>query len=289
MKLVTYQSVRGPVVGVVVDGQVHSVVDLVPGSPDTMIGVIGGGAVLLSDIRAALAAATTPGLPLSQTELLEPVPGHGKFLCMGLNYLEHIREGGRDRPVPEFPTLFLRTRTSLLPPGGAIVAPQASERLDYEAELVVVIGKRVRNVDEATALEAVFGYTAFNDGSLRDFQKHTTQWTAGKNFDATGPYGPAIVTADELPSGGAGLWIRSRLNGAIMQDGNTDDMIFSVARIIAYASQAMTLEPGDLIATGTPSGVGQARTPPVFMKPGDVVEIEIEGIPALRNPVVAAA
>nr|WP_285292346.1 fumarylacetoacetate hydrolase family protein [Aureimonas altamirensis] len=208
---------------------------------------------------------------------------------MGLNYLEHIREGGRDRPVPEFPTLFLRTRTSLLPPGGAIVAPHASERLDYEAELVVVIGKRVRNVDEAAALDAVFGYTAFNDGSLRDFQKHTTQWTAGKNFDATGPYGPAIVTADELPSGGAGLGIRSRLNGAIMQDGNTDDMIFSVARIIAYASQAMTLEPGDLIATGTPSGVGQARTPPVFMKPGDVVEIEIEGIPALRNPVVAAA
>lgn len=289
MKLVTYHSPHGAAVGVVDGDAVRAVSDLVPDAPASMIGVIEAGEALLSAIKAALATASSPAIPLAEATLLEPVPGHGKFLCMGLNYLEHIREGGGDRPVPEFPTLFLRTRTSLLPPGGAIVAPHASGRLDYEAELVVVIGKRIRNVDEAAALDAVFGYTAFNDGSLRDFQKHTTQWTAGKNFDATGPYGPAIVTADELPSGGAGLGIRSRLNGAIMQDGNTDDMIFSVARIIAYASQAMTLEPGDLIATGTPSGVGQARTPPVFMKPGDVVEIDIDGIPALRNPVVAAA
>lgn len=223
-------------------------------------------------------------LPLAEVRLRAPLDP-GKFICLGLNYAEHVKEGGRD--LPEYPTLFLRVASSLLPPGGAILRPRVSADLDYEAELLVVIGRRVRDVPEAEALEAVFGYTAFNDASVRDFQHQTTQWTAGKNFDATGPFGPAIVTADELPPGAAGLAIRSRLNGQVMQDGNTRDMIFPVARVISYVSQVMTLEPGDVIATGTPAGVGAARTPPVFLKPEDVIEVEIEGIPTLTNPVAA--
>jgi 2-keto-4-pentenoate hydratase/2-oxohepta-3-ene-1,7-dioic acid hydratase in catechol pathway len=249
--------------------------------------MIAGGPALLSKIKSALAASASEGLPLSEVRLLAPIEKPGKFICMGLNYMDHIRESGR--AVPDHPTLFLRVASSLLDPDGDIVLPKVSELLDYEAELLVVIGKTVRAVSEANALDCVFGYTAFNDGSLRDYQRRTTQWTAGKNFDATGPFGPAIVTADDLPPGASGLSIQARLNGQVMQDGNTADMIFSVARIIADVSEVMTLEPGDVIATGTPSGVGFARNPPTFMKAGDVIDIAIEGIPVLSNRVVAAA
>ncbi len=277
MKLVRYA--HGDTTGVgILEGQ--SVVPL--SGTKTMLDIVEGG------IEQLLAPDSDAGrLALDDVKLLSPLERPGKFICMGLNYAEHVKEGGRE--LPEFPTLFLRVQTSLLPPDGDIVLPKASAKLDYEAELLVVIGKKVSNVSEDDALDAVFGYTAFNDGSLRDFQRQTTQWTAGKNFDATGPFGPAIVTADELPLGAEGLTIRSRLNGQVMQDGNTQDMIFPVAKIISYASQVMTLEPGDVIATGTPSGVGFARTPPVFMKEGDLIQIEIEGIPTLSNRVVAAA
>lgn len=285
MQFVRFEAEGKQGVGAVIDGKVFALGDLVEDAPDDMIGVIEGGSGLLEKIGRA--AEGSNGVSLTEVQLLAPIERPGKFICMGLNYLEHVKEGGRD--IPEFPTLFLRVQTSLLPPTGEIVLPKASEKLDFEAELLVVIGKTARHVSEAQALDHVFGYTAFNDGSLRDFQRRTTQWTAGKNFDATGPFGPVIVTADELPPGGAGLSIRSRLNGQIMQDGNTRDMMFSVARIISYASEIMTLEPGDVIATGTPSGVGFARTPPVFMKAGDVIDIEIEGIPTLSNRVVAAA
>lgn len=166
--------------------------------------------------------------------------------------------------------------------------PLCSDKLDYEAELAIVIGKPGRNVREADALSHVFGYACFNDGSVRDYQRKSTQWTMGKNFDGTGPFGPDIVTADELPAGAAGLRIASRLNGQTMQNGNTRDMIFPVARTIALISEVMTLEPGDLIITGTPAGVGYARKPPVFLRPGDICEVEIEGIGILRNPVVSA-
>lgn len=284
MQFLRYEAAGRPAVGVLAEGKVYDLASLVPGTTDDMVSVIAAGADLQDKARKALAGAT--GAPLDSVKVLSPIERPGKFICMGLNYLEHVKEGGRD--IPEFPTLFLRVQTSLLPPDGEIVLPKVSDKLDFEAELLVVIGKTAHNVPEDKALEHVFGYTAFNDGSLRDYQRRTTQWTAGKNFDATGPFGPVIVTADELPVGAVGLSIRSRLNGEIMQDGNTKDLMFSVARIISYASDVMTLQPGDVIATGTPSGVGFARTPPVFMKAGDEIAIEIEGIPTLSNKVVAA-
>jgi acylpyruvate hydrolase len=179
----------------------------------------------------------------------------------------------------------LRVTTSLTAPDGAILYPECSEQLDYEAELAVVIGKSATNVSAADALDYVAGYSCFNDGSVRNYQRKSTQWTMGKNFDSTGGFGPALVTANELPAGASGLRIVARLNGNIMQDSNTADMIFDVATLIATLSEAMTLEPGDVIATGTPSGVGYARTPPVFMTPGDICEIEIEDIGILTNTV----
>lgn len=222
--------------------------------------------------------------PISDLTLGLPVPNPGKIICVGLNYREHAKEGGN--PIPDYPAIFLRAQTSLVPHGMPLLVPEVSQELDYEAELAVVIGARARKVAERDALGCVFGYSCFNDGSVRDFQRKSSQWTIGKNFDGTGAFGPHVTTADELPPGAAGLNIRTRLNGVVMQSGNTSDMIFSMERLIAIVSDVMTLEPGDLIVTGTPSGVGYARKPPVFLKPGDVCAIEIDGIGVLRNPVV---
>jgi 2-keto-4-pentenoate hydratase/2-oxohepta-3-ene-1,7-dioic acid hydratase in catechol pathway len=166
------------------------------------------------------------------------------------------------------------------------VRPRASQKLDWEAELVIVVGRRARHLSEADALSYVAGYSCMNEGSVRDYQRKSTQWTIGKNFDSSGSFGPEIVTPDEIPQGPNALRIALRVNGETMQDSNTNDMIFSVPRIIATLTEAMTLEPGDIIATGTPSGVGYPRTPPRFMTPGDVVEVEIEGIGTLRNTIV---
>lgn len=216
-------------------------------------------------------------------DLLTPVPSPGKVICIGLNYRKHAEEGGN--PIPDYPAVFLRANTSLVAHGKPIHRPAVSDRLDYEAELAVIIGRRAVRVSEAEALDYVGGYACFNDGSLRDYQRKSTQWTMGKNFDRTGAFGPDLVTPDELPPGARDLRIVSRLNGEIMQDGNTSDMIFSVERLIACLSEVMTLEPGDVIATGTTSGVGYARNPPVFMKRGDVCEIEIAGIGTLENSI----
>ncbi len=219
----------------------------------------------------------------ASVQLRPVVPDAGKIICVGLNYAEHAKEGGNARP--EYPSLFMRCTTSLVAHADAIVRPPVSDKLDYEAELAVVIGKRVHRATAANALDAVAGYACFNDGTLRDYQRRTAQWTIGKNFDLTGGFGPWMVTADELPTGGKGLAISSRLNGRVMQSSNTDDMLWSVAELIVIISECITLEPGDVIATGTPSGVGYARTPPVFMRAGDVIEIEIAGVGCLRNPV----
>lgn len=216
-----------------------------------------------------------------------PIRSPGKIICLGLNYVDHAKEGGYD--VPDYPALFMRGMTSMIPASAPIIRPRCSERLDYEAELMVIIGEGGRHIAESDALQHVFGYTLFNDASIRDYQRKTHQWTPGKNFDGTGPVGPVVVTPDELPPGAAGLRIQSRLNGEIMQDANTDDMIFPVDQTIAILSEVMTLEPGDMIAMGTPPGVGHARKPPVWMKAGDVVEIEVEGIGILRNPIVDEA
>ncbi|QYU67466.1 fumarylacetoacetate hydrolase family protein [Leptolyngbya sp. 15MV] len=204
-----------------------------------------------------------------------------------MNYALHAKEGGN--PIPDYPAIFLRAPTSLVAPGAPMIRPRASDKFDYEAELAVVIGRTARHVSEDRALDHVGGYACFNEGSIRDYQRKSTQWGAGKNFDGTGAFGPEIVTPDELPPGADNLRISTRLNGETMQDSTTGDMIFRVAKIIAVLSEIMTLEPGDVIATGTPSGVGYARKPPRFLTPGDVVEIEIEGIGVLRNPVIAEA
>lgn len=223
---------------------------------------------------------------IAEVTLGLPIPTPGKIVCLGLNYVDHAKEGGN--PIPDYPAVFLRATSSLLAHGQPLQRPSCSDKFDYEAELAVVIGKPARHVTEANALSHVFGYACFNDGSVRDYQRKSTQWTIGKNFDGTGAFGPCIVTADELPAGAAGLRIACRYNGETMQDGNTSDMIFPIARTIAILSEAMTLEPGDVIITGTPAGVGYARKPPVFLRAGDVSEVEIEGIGTLRNPVVDA-
>ena len=251
-----------------------------------------------TDLRAALAAGTDLAaagrqaiaagkrLPLAQQAFAPLVPEPGKTICLGLNYFDHAKEGGRDKP--EYPWFFYRGKSSLVGHGQPGICPKVSAKFDYEAELAVVIGKTVpRHVKRADALQYVFGYSCFNDMSVRDFQKRTPQWTIGKNFDATGGFGPVLVTADELAPGATGLRIQTRLNGAVMQDANTSDMIFAVDETIELLAQCMTLEPGDAIIMGTPAGVGQARTPPVWMKPGDVIEIEIEKIGVLSNPIVA--
>ncbi|PSS60591.1 5-oxopent-3-ene-1,2,5-tricarboxylate decarboxylase [Ensifer sp. NM-2] len=238
------------------------------------------------------------GIDLSQTEslarggefdldevtLLPLIATPPKIFCIGLNYLDHAAESPyKDRP--SYPAVFPRYATSLVGHGQPIVRPQVSDQLDFEGELVAVIGKGGRHIRKADALSHVAGYSIFNEGSIRDYQFKSPQWTVGKNFDDTGAFGPVLVTADELPPGAHGLKIETRLNGTVMQRGNTADLIFPVAELIATLSEAITLQPGDVIVTGTPAGIGWARKPPVFMKDGDVCEIEIEGIGTLRNPV----
>jgi 2-keto-4-pentenoate hydratase/2-oxohepta-3-ene-1,7-dioic acid hydratase in catechol pathway len=216
-------------------------------------------------------------------EFLPPIPLPGKIICVGLNYREHAAESGV--APPQFPTIFSRFTSSLIGHGAPIVRPRNSMQLDYEGEMVAVIGRAGRHIPRERALDHVVGYSIFNDGSVRDIQLRTSQWTLGKNFDATGAFGPCFVTADALPPGASGLGLVTRLNGTVVQHGKTDDLIFDVATLVAELSDAMTLKPGDLIVTGTPSGVGMARSPQLFMKHGDFCEVEIEGIGTLRNAV----
>jgi 2-keto-4-pentenoate hydratase/2-oxohepta-3-ene-1,7-dioic acid hydratase in catechol pathway len=208
-----------------------------------------------------------------------------KIICLGLNYRDHAEESGLG--IPEFPVLFARFPSSLIGHKAPIVLPKVSEQLDWEAELVVVLSKGGKNIAEADALNHVAGYSVFNDASIRDYQMKTPQWTAGKNFDDTGAIGPWLVTPDELPAGAAGLKIECRLDGVVMQSSNTSNLIFNVANTIHLLSGFMTLEAGDLLVMGTPGGVGIARNPQVWMKAGQVCEVEIEGVGLLINPIVA--
>lgn len=287
MRILRFEHNGTPDIGIALGDEIVPLSSL-PGDPlpVSIRGVIEGGAAVLADIAHRLMAVPASArLPMADVRTLMPIPDPGKVVCLGLNYAKHAKEGGHE--VPDYPSMFLRCTTSLIDPGAPMVVPRCSERLDYEAELMVVIGKRCRYVPESQALDVVFGYTLFNDGSVRDYQRRTAQWTAGKNFDGTGPVGPWIVTADELPPGADGLRIRSLVNGQVMQDANTNTMLFNVARTIAIVSEIMTLEPGDMIATGTPEGVGHARNPPVWLRPGDMVTVEVERIGSLTCPVVA--
>jgi 2-keto-4-pentenoate hydratase/2-oxohepta-3-ene-1,7-dioic acid hydratase in catechol pathway len=215
----------------------------------------------------------------------EPViPDPGKIFCIGLNYEDHRAETGR--PEVGEPTVFLRFADTQIGQGVPILAPKLSVTVDYEGELALVIGKGGRYIAEADALAHVAGFACYNDVSIRDFQMHTSQFTPGKNFPATGPFGPFLVTPDEVGALGAQR-IQTRLNGQVVQDARLDQMIFPVPRLIAYISKWTQLSPGDVIVTGTPGGVGARRNPPLWMKPGDVVEVEIDGVGLLKNPVVA--
>jgi 2-keto-4-pentenoate hydratase/2-oxohepta-3-ene-1,7-dioic acid hydratase in catechol pathway len=215
-----------------------------------------------------------------------PVPRPGKIVCVGLNYRDHAEESGL--AVPKTPVIFSKFSSCVIAPGEPVVVPSASERVDYEAELAVVIGRRAKHVSAARAYEYVLGYTAFNDVTARDFQFGDGQWQRGKSCDTFAPMGQTIVTTDEIPDPHT-LRITMRVNGAVMQDSNTAQLIFQIPELIEFISSSTTLEPGDVVATGTPSGVGFARKPPVFLKPGDVMEVGIDRIGGLGNPIAAAS
>ncbi|MCL4109788.1 UNVERIFIED_CONTAM: hypothetical protein GTU68_018515 [Idotea baltica] len=237
---------------------------------------------LIDDLAKAIAGA--PVIPVSTIVPALPVAKPGTIICLGLNYVDHIKEGGYD--IPDYPALFMRGKNSIMAAGKPMVRPSVSEKLDYEVELMVIVGKGGRHIAEENALDHVFAYTVLNDGSVRDFQRKTHQWTPGKNFDNTGAIGPISVTPDELPEGAVGLKIESRVGDEILQSANTSDMMWSVAKTIATISEYTTLEPGDYIAMGTPPGVGHAKTPPRWLRPGEVVEVEVEGIGICASPII---
>ena len=236
----------------------------------------------------ALADARDKGwlVPSRDAYWFAPVPRPRKIICIGLNYRDHAAES--KMPIPERPVVFSKFSTAVIAPGEAVVLPSTSEQVDYEAELAVVIGRRAKHVKAEDAYDYVLGYTAFNDVSARDFQFADGQWQRGKSCDTFAPMGQTIVTTDQIPDPHK-LSIKLVLNGQTMQDSNTDQLIFGVPALIEFLTQSITLEPGDVIATGTPPGVGFARTPPVFLKPGDQMEVLIEGMGGLGNPVVEAA
>ncbi len=253
--------------------------------PRDMIGLLSGGRSAIRKAEAAAKKATSRAVVKGPVRYLPPIPNPPKILCVGLNYVDHAAESPYE--MPKAPTMFLRVNTTLAAHKQPLVRPKASNQFDYEGEMVVVIGKRARHLKKSNALDVVAGYSIFNEGSIRDWQFRSPQWTMGKNFDATGGFGPDIVTADELPKGAKGLRLQTRLNGKALQDANTKDMAFDVVALLVEISTGITLEPGDIIVSGTPSGVGFARKPPVWMKPGDTCEVEIEGIGVLSNPIKA--
>ncbi len=232
--------------------------------------------------------ADAPSVKTSSITPALPIRDPGAIICVGLNYTDHIKEGGYD--IPDYPALFMRSKASIMAAGKPLVRPTCSDKLDYEAELMLIVGKGGRHISEADALDHVFGYTVFNDGSVRDYQRKTHQWTPGKNFDNTGAIGPFVVTGDEVPEGASGLKIESRVGAEILQSSNTANMIWGVRKIMAIVSEYTTLAPGDLIALGTPPGVGHAKKPnPRWLRPGETVEIEIEGIGICASPIVDEA
>lgn len=253
------------------------------GFPD-MLSVLRAGGDVVARIEAFLSNPPAPSVfALDDVRLLAPVPRPSKLICIGLNYRDHAEE--TNLPIPSVPTVFVKFPTAVIGPGEAIVLPKASTRPDYEAELAFVIGKGGRHIPAEAWRDHVFGYTILNDVSARDVQMATSQWTMGKSFDTFAPMGPYLVTADEVPDPQA-LDIRLTLNGELMQSSNTRNLIFGVPELVEYLSSVFTLEPGDVISTGTPAGVGFARKPPVYLREGDQVEIGVQGLGELHNPVV---
>jgi acylpyruvate hydrolase len=287
MKIVGFEANGGLHLGVVEGEEVVDLQAVDSSIPGDLGEVLRRGNGDLSPLQsAAKRAPTAARRPLRGLKFGLPVARPGKVICLGLNYLEHVKEGSQRDNIPKFPTIFMRGNSSLVAHGQPILRPKVSETLDYEAELIFVIGKRAKHLSLETAYSCIAGYACGNEGSVREFQRKTTQWDMGKNFDRTGGFGPWMVSADDLPPGAKGLKIETRLNGKVMQSDNIDNMMFPVAETIAYVTQGITLEPGDIVFTGTPSGVGHARKPnPVWMKAGDTCEIEIERVGVLSNPI----
>ena len=272
----TYRSDRGPRAGVLVaDDRVVDAWDALGGGCGTMRGLLKAGRI--EELAGAISGAD--GEPLADDTLLPPVPDPEKIICIGLNYRAHAEETNQE--VPATPTIFGKYANALAAPGATVALPSASEKVDYEAEVCVVIGRRLKEVGPDEALAGVAGYTLMNDLSARDLQLATTQWMAGKTFDGAAPCGPALVTADEVAHDAIAFELT--LNGERMQASDTSDLIFAVPELVAHLSTLMTLEPGDLISTGTPSGVGIARQPSVWLKPGDVVDVSSRQLGLLRT------
>lgn len=292
MKLLSYLDAQGlPTWGVVLgEGAEAGVASLAARSRcATLAEFVGSPQYAQPARRQALVQGLTPELPLAGLRFLPVIPQPEKIVCAVRNYMDHHQEvlaAGMQRELSDFPPIFLRVWRSQTAHGAPIVCPKVSSSLDWEGELAVIIGQGGRDIAEADAWNHVAGYSVYNDGSVREWQFHAKQIASGKNFESTGGFGPWMVTADEIAPGRE-LRLQTRLNGEVLQDSHTGHMIFSIPRLIAYASTIFTLAPGDVIATGTPAGVGWSRKPQRFMKPGDVCEVEIEGIGTLVNPIVA--
>ena len=287
MKLVTFETGDLPRIGIWLEAQT-SVLDLSLASPElprTMLAFLEAGETAMVQAREALAAPLPAALiPFDQVVLLAPIPRPGKLLCMGHNYKGHTATSAGE--FPEFPNLFLKASSCVIGPGSLVLLTGASQAVDYEGEFCFVIGKRASRVDPSQAMEYVAGYTLLNDVSARDYANRVSQWMLGKSFDTFAPLGPALVTKDEVPDPHQ-LELVMKINGEVRQHSNTNNTIFSIPFLIAYISQVLTLEPGDVVSTGTPLGSGAGRKPPVFLQPGDEMRLEVEKIGELVNPVAA--
>jgi 2-keto-4-pentenoate hydratase/2-oxohepta-3-ene-1,7-dioic acid hydratase in catechol pathway len=283
MKLVTFSRNGATRLGALRGQQVIDLNQADSSLPSDMLAFLGAGESALQAARKAVDH-TTNGIALSEVRLRAPIPRPGKIICIGLNYRDHAAETGQ--AIPQYPVVFSKYANTVVGPDEAIILPRVSQQVDYEAELGFVIGRRARYVTEREAMFYVAGYLPVNDVSARDYQTRTSQWTMGKTFDTFAPMGPALVTADEIPNP-HDLDIRLTINGEVLQDSNTCNLIFNIPQLVASLSEVMTLEPGDIVSTGTPPGVGMARSPQRWLKPGDIVDIEIEGLGKLSNPVAA--
>ena len=284
MRFVTFKNGTNVEAGVMMGGQVFG---LAGAGFHSVLSVIEGGADAMDRVTRWVQHTPANEEPdMEDIQLRAPIPRPAKVICIGLNYRDHAEEARL--PIPEVPTVFAKFRTAITGAGQPIILPKNSEKVDYEAEFALVIGRRGRHIKAADWQKYVFGYTMMNDVSARDFQMATSQWTMGKTFDTFAPLGPEVVTTDEIEDP-QNLDISLTLNGQVMQKSNTSQMIFGIPRLIEFLSSVFTLEPGDIIATGTPAGVGFARKPPVWLKAGDSVTVRVHGLGELTNPVVAEA
>ncbi len=281
MKLATFSHNGSTRIGVVTGDEIVDLAAAAPDLPREMVAFLEAGPEALTAAHAAISSG--PRLPLAAVRLEAPIARPPKFLAVGLNYADHVAESGLE--TPKHPTIFNKQSTCIVGPTDAIHVPRASHVVDYEGELGFVVGRRCRHVSRDDAADVIAGYLVVNDVTVRDWQLRTPTWTMGKSFDTHGPIGPWIVTPDELP-GPHRLRLRTWVNGELRQDSNTKELIFDCFALVEHFSTAFTLEPGDVVSTGTPSGVGITRKPPQLLKDGDLVRVEIEGIGELSNPVV---